>query len=403
MKVLHVYPSLDATLGGPSSVAPELAKALVANGVEVHIVTTDYFAEGERTPREVEIDGYKTFYLRRTGTGSFVYSGELKAWLQTHIRDYDLIHIHTVFAYPTYAASRIAQRASTPYIITPHGMLEPWCLAYKSWKKQPYMKLVERRTLQRAAAIHALAKAEQRNIRQLGIETEIFVVANGMNPDEFEDLPSRKVFETAFPETKNKRLLLFLSRLDPKKGVDILLHAYAELLAEPDIGDLHLVIAGPDLVNYKIQLEEIVKQRGITSAVTFTGMLTGEMKLAALASADVFALPSHSEGFSMAILEAMAAGCPVVITEACNFPEVAEFNAGFVIQPDETQLIGKLKRLLSDENLRCAMAGRARALVGEFYGWNKIARQLIERYREVLVGQSDVVSRAAREQLSETV
>lgn len=385
MKVLHVYPSLEATLGGPSSVAPELAKALVAGGIEVHLVTTDYFAEDEQTPRLIETDGFKIFYLRRTGKGSFVYSRELKGWLQTHIPNYDLVHIHTVFAYPTFVASRIARRASKPYILTPHGMLEPWCLAYKGWKKQPYMKLVECQTLGRAAAIHALAEAEKRNIKQLGIETEIFVVANGMNPDEFEDLPSREVFEAAFPATKNKKILLFLSRLDPKKGVDILLHAYAKLSAQPDTDDdLHLVIAGPDLVNYKAELEKIVQQQNISYGVTFTGMLTGELKRAAFASADVFVLPSHSEGFSMAILEAMAARCPVLITENCNFPEVEEFDAGFIIQPDETQLCGKLKHILSDKDMRIAMGARGRALIENSYGWNQIARQMIEHYRRVL-------------------
>lgn len=390
MRVLHVIPSMGPAYGGPTTMLQELSAALSGQGLAVEIATTDADGRG-RLPYESgttsEARGVVTRYFSRQGRGSFVFSWPLTRWLWRHQSNYDLIHLHAIFAYPTFVASRIAQRLRVPYVVTPHGMVEPWCLTYKGWKKQPYLRLIERQTLARAAALHALVGEEKNNLRALGLPNSTFVLPNGINFDEFADAPDAESFFARYPHLRGRKIVLFLGRIDPKKGLDHLAAAFAELSRDPRFAeDLHLVIAGPDLVDYARQVKAMIEAEGVEGRVTFTGMLTGELKLSALAAAAVFALPSRSEGFSMAVLEALAAGCPVVITEACNFAAVAAERAGLVIKGGAEELRAALGELLGDEQLRGEMGDRGRRMVSREYHWPVLAGQLSGVYSDILAG-----------------
>lgn len=384
MRVLHVVPSLDPVYGGPGRVTTALSRALVGAGAEVDVVTTDVSVPDSGEARSGTEAGVSTYYFRRGGRGSYVFSLPLTKWLWRHARRYDLFHIHTVFAYPTLAASRIARHAGVPYILSPHGMLEPWCLAYKGWKKRPYMKAIERSTLAGAAALHALAPEEQRNIKALSLDTPTFVIPNGVHADEFAGLPPRAAFEAEFPAVSGRKVLLFMGRVDPKKGLDLLVKSLAQLTRRGTGEKICLVIAGPDLIGYRSELEGLIRDEAVGDSVVFTGMLDGELKRAALSAADVFALPSHSEGFSVAVLEAMAAGRPVVISEGCNFPQVSAAGAGKVIKTDVAPLTAALAELLSDENSRRLMGERGASLVRDAYDWSSIARRMKSVYSDVV-------------------
>lgn len=373
--------------GGPTKTMLGLAPALLKENVSVDIATTnDNGAELLQVPLGVAVnhEEVKIYHFPKQDKGSFVFSWPLTEWLWQHQRNYDLVHVHSVFSYPTLAASRIARRLNQPYIITPHGMAEPWCLSYKAWKKKPYLRLIEHRTLSRSAALHALVVEEGRNLRALKLRAPTFVLPNGVTPEEFRVLHPRQSFESVYPETRGKRIVLFMGRIDPKKGLDLLIEAFAATLRNESMEDLHLVIAGPDLLGYRATVEKLIKEQNIQHRVTFTGMLSGEIKLAALQAAELFVLPSRSEGFSIAILEALAAGSPVIITRACNFPQVAEARAGKVIPTDAGHLTQALSELLQNEEMRREMGVRGRQLIHEKYNWPVIAAQMSEVYEDIL-------------------
>lgn len=379
--------------GGPSKVLEELSAALSQQSLSIDVATTNINGrELLALPLGVPIEqrGVRTFYFPAQARNSFVPSWSLTRWLWRHARDYTLIHLHSIFSYPTLAASRIAARVRTPYIVAPHGMVEPWCLGYKGWKKQPYLRLFELRTLAGAAALHALVRQEEANLRALDMSNPIFVLPNGINLAEYAHPPAKEFFTSRYEETRGKKIVLFLGRIDPKKGLDLLVKSFAQLRRESDASEkLHLVIAGPDLVNYAAEVKEAIAGERMAEHVLMPGMLTGEMKLAALAAADVFVLPSRSEGFSMAVLEAMALARPVIITEGCNFPEVRQARAGFVIAPQTEALTRAMREILfASEDVRAEMGARGQRLVRGEYNWDAIAAKLRRVYEDIITGKS---------------
>jgi len=233
--------------------------------------------------------------------------------------------------------------------------------------------LIQKRILKEASAIHAITNEEVRQIKNFVNNKNIIMIPNGINPEDFMDLPSRKELEKLYPKLKGKKIILFMGRIHPKKGLDLLAKAFRRIGRERD--DVYLLIAGPDNVDYKEKIEKILKEEGVLDKVIFTGMLKDRKKLVALGGSDIFILPSYSEGFSMAILEAMISKLPVIITHQCNFPEVAEYGAGIVIKPDSEQLTKALSKLLNDPHLCEKMGENSHKL---------IADQMIKLYKKVL-------------------
>ena len=386
MRVLHVIPALGLAYAGPANAVLGLAKSLVKAGVNVHIAA----ANGEDknrvniplgVPRENH--GVCTYYFPQPFQTSYAFSWPLTSWLRRNLRKYDLVHINSLFAYPTFVASRIAIRHQCPYVVSPHGMLEPWALQYKAWKKSPYLRFVEGTTLRKAAAIQALTLEEADYFRTLNIGAPTFVLPNGVNSDEFSPILGREAFEDRYPLTRGKSIILFLGRIDPKKGLDLLVAAFGKIAHKGLRGRVCLVIAGPDLVGYQNTIEHLIHKEGLYGDVLFTGGLYGDARLAALSAADIFVLPSRSEGFSVAVLEALACGCPVILTEACNFPRVKEVRAGEIISLDVQELTQSLLRLLSDKALRALMGAQGRELVQNEFSWQAIGNKMSQIYQDI--------------------
>jgi glycosyltransferase involved in cell wall biosynthesis len=274
-------------------------------------------------------------------------------------------------------------------------MLEPWAMSNKRWKKAPYFRLVERAMLSKASAVHALTQAEHCNIRALAIKTPTFVIPNGVSENEVSATQSAIDFEDLYPQTKGKKKVLFLGRIDPKKGIENLVRAFAQLVRGEFAGRTVLVIAGPDLVGHRQRIEETVRAYDIDDHVLFTGALSGTSKASALRSADLFVLPSLSEGFSVAVLEALACGCPVIITEKCNFPEVAAAQAGKVIAPNAEQLAEALRDLLRNDEERRDMGANGRNLIRRCFTWQTIAARLRSVYHDLDAQRRDCESWSA--------
>ena len=381
IKILHGTASLSPEWGGPTKVVVELTEALARKGIDITIFTP--VRKGDevkiKPPKGVNLQLFNQGFLSKWWTS---YSPDLARNIQWGAYKFDLIHIHEIWHYANFASYHAAKKAGKPYIITIHGLLDPWCLNYKAFKKKIYSLFIQRRILREASAIHAITNEEVKHIRTFGIDNSIVMIPNGIDPKEFINLPLREELESFYPKIKGKRIILFLGRIHPQKGLDLLAKAFEKIAREWD--DAYLMIVGPDSEGYKIKIEKMLESEGVLNKVIFTGMLSGRKKLIALGGADIFALPSYSEGFSMAILEAMICKLPVIITKQCNFPEVTEVGAGNEIDPNVEQLTGALGNLLGNPQLCKKMGKNGKRLVLEKFTWDKIADKMIQIYEEIL-------------------
>ena len=385
MKILFVIPALGSIYGGPSKCVLDLAEALGRQGVDLDIVTT--IANGLNrlnvpTQTWIQEKFYRIQYFSYWNFIDYKFSWSLTRWLFKNISNYDLVHTHTIFCYPTLPAYWACQLHQIPYSMTPHGMLEPWALAYKSWKKNPYFKLIEKPALQRASAIQMLASTEANNVKQLRLKSPLVVIPNGIYQDDFQDLPSSEIFYQQFPKARHKKLILFLGRIDPKKGLDLLAIAFGKVHAQ--FPETHLVLAGPDNINFSPTVKGYFSEVHCLEAVTFTGMLTGSLKYAALAAADIYVAPSYSEGFSVSVLEGMASGLPCIITTGCNFPEAGIEKAALVVDINAKKITDSLLWCLVNSEEAKQMGDRARKFIFENYTWDNISKVIINTYKNIL-------------------
>ncbi len=383
VSLLNVTAHLDPSFGGICAVVPSLCSALsTGSGARVSIAAFCDQQEAMPALENVRVDRYPL------GPTQWVRDSNIRRRLSDQVRDSDGIHIHGLWREHCTVAAWLARKWKKPYAVSAHGMLERWALANKGAKKALYSYLFERRNLAQAACLHALTQTEVTDYRRFGLKTPVAIVPNGIT------IPSHlsaEPFLTANPHLRDRRIVLFLGRIHYKKGVDLLCRAWPAIYRRWP--DAHLVIAGPDFENTRVGIETLVKEMDVASSVTFTGMLDAEMKWSALHAAQIFVLPSHSEGLSVSVLEAMGIGVPVVVTEQCNIPEVRRYNCGLVVQPKTGELIEAIGHLLSLDRAAIERFGNAgRQLVRRSYSWETVARQMSQVYQWMLGGQlpSDV-------------
>jgi len=293
----------------------------------------------------------------------------------------DVVHIHSLYLFHDWAAARIARRAGVPYIVRPHGTLDPFLWRRHRARKRVIEALFQDRVLRQAAAIHYTAAEEMALAAPYVHGAPGVVVPNGLDFGDYAQLPPPGGFRARHPGIGDRRIVLFLGRLNFKKGLDLLVPGFAAACARH--GDLHLVIAGPD-DGMLAQTRAMVDAAGIAARVTFAGMIVGQEKLAALADAYCFALPSYSENFGIAIVEAMACGLPVAISDKVNiWSEVAQAGAGLVGPPTVEEVARQIGALADDPAASRAMGEAGRALARARWSWDGIARQLEGVYRSL--------------------
>jgi len=299
--------------------------------------------------------------------------------LEAAVRAAEVVHLHGLWQGHTRRGARVARSARVPYLMAAHGMAEPWALRHKWWKKSLYLALVESRNLRLAACLHALSRPEIGHLRHLAPSTPICFVPNGVDLAFFDDLPARAALEQEHPELRGKYVLLFFGRVHVKKGLDLLAEALGRVASGYPI--LHLLVAGKDDGAWK-PFAERIETLGLSERVTYVGHVGGEHARKVWAAADAFILPSYSEGFSMAILEALACSLPCVITTACHFPELADAHGAIVVNPEVNEVAQGLLDLLemTDEERRW-LGQNGRRLVENEYTWDKQADRLASVYR----------------------
>lgn len=292
-----------------------------------------------------------------------------------------VIHIHGIWEPLLPVVARIARKLGRPYVVTPHGMLDPWSLSQKKWKKKLALALGYRKMLNRASGIHVLNADEQKLLAPLDLHAPCEVIPNGIFLRELEPPPDPNLFRSQQPGLGCRPYILFLSRLHFKKGLDLLAEAFASIAKL--FPDVDLVVAGPDGGEEQPFRQRIVSL-GLTSRTWLTGPLYGPEKWSAFAGAIAFCLPSRQEGFSIAILEALACRVPVVISENCHFPEVQEVGAGRVVPLDATAVADALAAILVDPTGAKSMGEAGRLLVEQRFTWPKVAAQTLNLYERLL-------------------
>ncbi|MEQ8822388.1 MAG: glycosyltransferase [Sumerlaeia bacterium] len=287
-----------------------------------------------------------------------------------------VVSVHGLWQYHTRVALRLQQTHGTPVIVHPHGMLEEWALQFSRWKKRLVGGLWHDRFMRDANCFRALTRSEWQDVRRLGLKTPVAIIPNGILLEDYADLPDEDAFAARFPEAAGRKRLLFLSRIHPKKGLPHLIEAWKQV-ADARGDDWVLMIAGPDQLGHEAEMRTLAADLGIADAIHFTGPLYDEDKRIALSGSHAFVLPSFSEGFPVAVLEASACRLPIVMTPRCNFPELEEAGGGIVCQPEVESTAEALRQVLAmSDSERDAMGAAGRRLVEERYSWAQVAHAM---------------------------
>jgi len=373
---LNVTAHLDHRFGGLTTSLPPFCAALESTG-RYHAPLAAFCLPDEETNSA----GIEPIVFP-AGRFKWMTDSRLRQSLSEKIERAAVVHIHGLWQEHGAVAAQAAQSLRKPYIFSAHGMLDPWALRAKRWKKKAYWSLVEKKNLERAHCLRALTAAEAGQYREAGLRQPIAIIPNGVeiasdiSPEPFYDL---------YPQLRGQRILLFLGRLHHKKGLRLLCQSWAEISQEHR--DAHLVLAGPDSEGTRASLEAQISALGLESRVTFSGMLRGKEKWAALRAATVFLLPSYSEGFSVAVLEAMGAGTPVIVSRQCYFPEVQSTGSGWVIEPELAAVSEALRACLalSDSDLQ-TMGSNGRRLIERRFRWVVVGNQTADLLDWILGG-----------------
>jgi len=341
MKLLQVIRSVDPAGGGPIEAALQIESVLSETGHQSAIASLDV----PNAPWVAKAKG-KRFALG-PALFNYGYVSRFIPWLRIHAEKYDAVIIHGIWQYSSFGGWSVLHKGKTPYFVCVHGMLDPWFkrkYPLKHLKKWFYWPWAEYKVLRDARAVFYCCEQERVLARQsfwlYKCKEEVVCYYGTALPPEDKD-NKKEIFLRRFPQLRDKRSILFLSRIHPKKGCDLLIESFAKISKEDS--SLHLIIAGPDQIGWQSKLQGLSKKLGINDRITWTGMLTGDLKWGAFYASEVFMLPSHQENFGVAIAEAMACSLPVLITDKVNISREVKADGAGLVEDDDLQ--GAIKLL----------------------------------------------------------
>jgi glycosyltransferase involved in cell wall biosynthesis len=309
----------------------------------------------------------------------------MKRFIDREIASFDVVHIHGLYRFPVSYAALAARRRKIPYIVQVHGQLDPYLYAQSSrsvWFKRLYEKVFDIPNMNKAGAILFTAQEEQQRAAFLNLEAPKCVIPNGIDWRRYENLPRRGALRAKWG-LENHKIVLFLGRLHHKKGLDLLIPAFAKL--RQSCPQARLVIAGPADDGYGDQVRAWIDDHESRDFARFVGMLDPSDVIQAYIDADVFVLPSYTENFGMTVVEAMACQLPVVISDQVNIhAEIADAGCGLVVPCDAARIADALVRLLNDEHERKAMGVAGRRTARERFSWSTIVDDVIDQYDRVI-------------------
>jgi glycosyltransferase involved in cell wall biosynthesis len=385
MRLLNAIRTVNRTAGGPVEVMLQTAHILRQQGHVCDAVSLD--GESEAFVRDFPIP----LAAVGPGMGQYGYSRNLVPWLRRNAKRYDAVLVHGIWDFHALGVWRALHSSRQPYFVFPHGMLDPWfkrTYPLKHLKKWLYWPWATYRLLRDACGVLFTAEDERELARQSFwlYRCREMVVNYGTSPCEGDSAAQRETFLERYPQLRSTRNILFMGRIHVKKGCDLLIEAFSKTASKDK--NLHLVIAGPDQCGERAGLEALAQRCGIETRITWTGMLTGDLKWGALHSAEVFALPSHQENFGVAVAEAMSCGVPVLITNRVNiWREIEAGGAGFVGTDTLEGTVNLLESWISlSPSLQSEMRKCARRCFQERFHIRKATANLIETLRSSGIG-----------------
>lgn len=410
MKILHVIPSVSERSGGPGHAIISMCRSLQEQGTEVVIATTDHgmvsssefqvpspMSTDKRTSASGTIHnqsltrnskpetqnyykGIPTFFFPLQWGDSFKYSKLLATWLDANVQTFDVVHIHAVFNHACIAAARACRKHHVPYVVRPLGTLDPWSMNQKPLRKFLFWQLAGKRMLKGAAAVHYTASAEQSAAEEslglnhgrvipLGVDVQLPVSVNG-----------KEILSRELAKLGSHPYVLVLSRLHPKKGLDIFIDAFVSLVQKPNFRHWRLVIAGEGPVDYVHELKQKVTAHQVEDSVLFPGWLEGDEKDVFLRHASLLALPSYHENFGLCVLESLATGVPVLVSPHVNLAaEIEAAGAGWVADVETRSIHAALADALGRQGERTKRGHAGKTLSLEFSS-ERVASRLNQMY-----------------------
>lgn len=376
LRVVHVISSLEGRFGGPTAALVGLASAQAELGMDVSVITCSYAASPAGGVYELCRSGVRVTVAGRA-FGPTGWVPGLRTIVEAAIANAQIVHIHGLWEDLLHHAAVAARRTGAAVVVTPCGMLDPWSLSRHPLRKRLYLALRVRQDLERADLLHFASLPERDQAERLSLRPRGVVVPNAVDPSQMAALKPGAL--RARSDLAGRPIVLFLGRLHEVKGIDLLLKAVNRLDPRPA-----LVIAGPGHTSYRRRLERMIERLGLLQDVTLLGPVYGRGKWEAMAEADLFVLPSRQESFGLAVVEAMAVGTPVIVSDQVKLsPIIRNADAGGVVPLDEIALAAEIQTWLSDAPRRAEAGRKGRALVLQEFTWKKQAEQWRALYQEL--------------------
>ena len=391
MKILHITSAYEPAwhLGGVMRSVSQLCRGLVHQGHDVTVFTTDSGYD-RRMPvplnQQVDIAGVKVFYFKTDYSLAFFYSKALWKACLTAVKEFDLVHLASPYAFPDIAGAMAAKCANVPYIISTHGRLVIKYNPRKFFKKWLYHHLLRGADYARASAIHYTAELEREQSDPIGLLADSFIVPNGVDLTEFDHLPERSRARTEMGFRSEDLIVVYLGRIEPRKALDLLIRGFAKV-AKACQPPVKLVVAGPDFGSLG-SLQLLSKNLGISNQVLFPGYIPPEKRNLLLSAADLLALVSHpGENFGISALEGMLAGLPVLLSNNVGFSrEVIPFGVGVEVSVEEDSIAQGLKQMLNDPAGLKDMGRVASEVARAKYGLDAVVKKMSRAYEDILTG-----------------
>jgi glycosyltransferase involved in cell wall biosynthesis len=383
MRILHVTPYMHPAAGGPPVVVDHLSRELAARGHELRVLTTDLFAGGDDAWPNGQQRPYAMEVFSSVAGNGYGFSTSFWKAIRRCVRNCDIVHIHTLWTFASLAASRACIDAKTPFLVMPHGMLDPHSMRRGRLKKQWYGRLLEWPLLRRARGICYTHPEEERlaALTCLRLPSGHIVELGAELPVECPRCELREEFLTRHPELAGRRVVLSLGRLHAKKGLNILIPAFEEVQRRRP--DTHLLIVGPGEQGYVQSIRADIAKRGLGNQITITGPLYGRDKWAAMAASDLFVLPSYQENFAISVVEAIRSGLPIVLSRRVNlWKDIVEAGAGRDCELNAVSLAKTLGDCLADSDWRQTAALAGERLLDHRFSWRLTAERLETIYEK---------------------
>jgi glycosyltransferase involved in cell wall biosynthesis len=379
MRILNIC-AYTWAIGGPARIIYDHTTEVVRQGHQVDILSP--MTPGEKMYPVPE--GARLIECARTTPLSNIYrefSIDMYQYLKKHVHEYDVIHMHGIWHFGSLAPFLIPNKAVK--VITIHGLLDKWAVAHSKWKKQIVTLLYQKRLLGKADLIQINNTDEEEDvIRYLGYRPKnMVIVPNGMKLSEYENLPAKGIFRAKHNIDSDQQMVLFMGRLNIKKGLDLLLPAFKKV--HEQLPNAILVLAGPD-DGYQAEAEDFIKRNNLGTRIKLVGMLTDTHKKEALADADLFVLPSYSEGFSIAVLEAMTSRVAALVSDRVGFGDyIKRYEAAYLTPLTSDGVADGLLKILQDKSYAVELSNRAYKMVTENFDIRVVANQLLEEYKKI--------------------